>query len=165
MTTQLELPARAATMTDFPHWIIRFEANDGMFHPVWVGCAEGPNISHKNVKRIAGEYLLVNKRFLKRIDHIGHWKSTTCYNAKPAFDGATYSPERDYDRLSGQLKRVFMFMRDGQWKTIPQIAEAAGGSPQAVSARLRDLRKAKYGGHTVERKYVSDGVFEYRLTQ
>jgi hypothetical protein len=84
--------------------------------------------------------------------------------ARAAFDGRTYSPERDYDRLNGQLKRVFDFMRSGEWHTIPQIAEAAGGSPQAVSARLRDLRKAKYGHHTVERRYLSDGVFEYRLT-
>ncbi len=84
--------------------------------------------------------------------------------ARVAFDGKTYEPERDFERLNGQLKRVFEFMRDGSWHTIPKIAECAGGSPQAVSARLRDLRKAKYGRHTVERRYLSDGLFEYRMT-
>jgi hypothetical protein len=102
-----------------------------------------------------------NFRLRLRILH----RMKTLLEAELAFDGRTYSPERDYDRLNGQLKRVFDFMRDRAWHTIPQIAEAAGGSPQAVSARLRDLRKAKYGNHTVERKYVADGVFEYRLTQ
>jgi putative component of toxin-antitoxin plasmid stabilization module len=34
---------------------------------------------------------------------------------------------------------------------------------QTVSARVRDLRKAKYGAHIVDRRYVGHGVWEYRL--
>lgn len=80
-----------------------------------------------------------------------------------AFDGETYEPERDYVRLTGQLGRVFNLMKDGQWRTLTQISRITQGSPQAISARLRDCRKAKYGGHTVERKWVDSGLWAYRL--
>jgi hypothetical protein len=60
-----------------------------------------------------------------------------------AFDGKTYDADRDFDRLGGQLGR--------------------GGSIAAISARLRDLRKPKYGSREVERRYLHNGLFEYRL--
>lgn len=81
-----------------------------------------------------------------------------------AFGGATYAPGFDYDRLKGQLKRVCDLMRDGQWRILPEIARAAGGSEAACSARLRDLRKKKYGSHAVERQRVAGGLWRYRLT-
>lgn len=81
-----------------------------------------------------------------------------------AFDGETYEAERDYFRLDGQLGRVFHLMKDGKWRTIPDIVEDTGGSPQSVSARLRDFRKRKYGSHIVERKSLGGGLFTYRLT-
>lgn len=80
-----------------------------------------------------------------------------------AFDGKTYEPKRDHERLSGQLLRVFNAMKTGGWWTIPRLAEEVNGSPQAVSARIRDLRKEKYGGHIVIRESVSGGLFRYRL--
>lgn len=80
-----------------------------------------------------------------------------------AFDGDTYEPELDFRRLYGQLMRVRMLMEDGVWRTIPQINAVVTGSAQAISARLRDLRKEKYGGRTVERRYVARGLYEYRL--
>ena len=80
-----------------------------------------------------------------------------------AFSGETYEPELDYERLNGQLSRVYRLMRDGQWRTLEQIAVAARGSPAAISARLRDFRKDKYGAHDVERRRVAGGLFEYRL--
>lgn len=80
-----------------------------------------------------------------------------------AFDGATYNSDFDYERLSGQLKAVYDLMRDGKWRTLPMIAKAVEGSPQAVSARLRDLRKRKYGSLKVERSHVGNGVWEYRV--
>ncbi len=80
-----------------------------------------------------------------------------------AFDGSTYEPYRDYARLTGQLGRVFDLMRDGNWRTIPQIAEITGGSPQSISARLRDFRKDKYGAYAVERKLIGQGLYSYRL--
>ncbi len=42
--------------------------------------------------------------------------------------------------------------------------EAATGYPQAsISARLRDLRKPRNGGYTVERSHVHRGVWAYRV--
>jgi hypothetical protein len=81
----------------------------------------------------------------------------------PDFDGKTYRPERDKDRLAHQLGMVKHLMLDGRWRTLGQV-EAQTGAPQAsVSARLRDLRKPKFGGYTVERRYVGEGVWEYRV--
>jgi hypothetical protein len=80
------------------------------------------------------------------------------------FDGETYNHERDFDRLNGQLHRVFDLIKDGAWRTIPEITDAIGdASPQSISARLRDLRKDKFGAHTVERRYLGEGLYEYRL--
>jgi hypothetical protein len=81
-------------------------------------------------------------------------------------DGATFSPVHDGKRLSRQLDRVAAIMSDGVWRTLRGIAVQAGGSEASVSARLRDLRKARFGGHVVERRRrgePSSGVWEYRL--
>jgi hypothetical protein len=78
------------------------------------------------------------------------------------FDGETYEHPRDYDRLRAQLGRVRTVMLDHQWHTLADLA--GSGDPQAsVSARLRDLRKAKFGGFHIERRYVTAGLWEYRL--
>ncbi len=82
-----------------------------------------------------------------------------------AFDGKTYNPGRDYVRLNGQLKKVFELMKDGNWRQLDWIHRAVGGSEASISARLRDLRKPKYGAHTVERRHIRNGLFEYRLTR
>lgn len=80
-----------------------------------------------------------------------------------AFDGATYKPSRDYDRLKGQLKAVFDLMSDNRWRTLRDISEAVEGSEASLSARLRDLRKAKYGAHQIQRESVGGGLFRYRM--
>ena len=84
------------------------------------------------------------------------------------FDGKTYDRNYDFERLTGQNRRVFDCMKDGVWKTLFEIEEVLGqGHSQAgISARLRDLRKEKFGGHTVARRRRgnrSNGLFEYRL--
>ena len=82
---------------------------------------------------------------------------------KVAFDGETYKADRDHARLKGQLDHVFELMKDERWRTLHDILEVVGGSEAAISARLRDLRKAKYGGHTVERSHRVGGIWEYRV--
>jgi hypothetical protein len=60
----------------------------------------------------------------------------------PAFDGATYDPTLDHERLGAQAIRVW------------------------ASARLRDFRKPRFGSHVIARRRRGDGaagVFEYRL--
>jgi hypothetical protein len=81
------------------------------------------------------------------------------------FDGETFDPALDGARLTGQLARVYELMSDGAWRTLRDIARDAGGTEAAVSARLRDLRKARFGGHTVERRRVpgASGLWEYRV--
>ena len=70
------------------------------------------------------------------------------------FDGDTYEAEYDFDRLTTQLARTFNVIADGQWRTLGEIAELTGAPEASASARLRDLRKQKFGGYTVDLKYL-----------
>ena len=67
-----------------------------------------------------------------------------------------------------QLQRVKMYMADEGWHTLREIAMVTGAPEQSVSARLRDLRKASYGGHVVQRQECLRPsawlMFEYRVT-
>lgn len=85
----------------------------------------------------------------------------------PDFDGETYEPRHDKARLNAQLERVVKVMRDRLWRTLEEISKATGDPQASVSARLRDLRKPKFGEHVVERRrrgVAMKGLFEYRLT-
>jgi hypothetical protein len=82
-----------------------------------------------------------------------------------AFDGETYDISRDYLRLDCQLGKVFNLMKDGEWRTLGQIADHVGGSEASVSARLRDLRKKKYGSHVIQREHIANGLYKYRLDE
>ena len=68
-----------------------------------------------------------------------------------------------------QLGQVYAAMKDGKaitlWSLRCLIADKfnAYHSETAISARIRDLRKAKYGAYHVETKKRSKGVYEYRL--
>jgi hypothetical protein len=81
------------------------------------------------------------------------------------FDGKTYEPEQDFTRLNTQLRAVRDLMRDGTWRSLNQIAVATGYPEASLSARLRDLRKLKFGLHTVQRRRAGEGrgTFEYRV--
>jgi len=80
------------------------------------------------------------------------------------FDGATFDPAKDQLRLQGQLSRVFTAMSDHQWWTLADLQKECGGSEAGISARIRDLRKERWGAHEIERRRVSDsGLYEYRL--
>ena len=79
------------------------------------------------------------------------------------FNGADYQPERDNERLSGQLQRIFDCMKAGHWRTLPQIARLTGDPEASISAQLRHLRKPRFGGHTVNREYIADGLYRYQL--
>jgi len=97
-----------------------------------------------------------------------HMKEDTGVLFPPAgqpvrFDGETYDPARDEARLETQLGRVYECMRDGRWRSLETIRSFAGGSEAAVSARLRDLRKARFGGHVVMRRRLRGGHWIYRL--
>lgn len=85
------------------------------------------------------------------------------------FDGDTYVRERDGERLSLQLEHVQWVYCDEEWHTLYE-AQAAIKKEfgiewplQAISARVRDFRKDKFGGFIVEREYVEKGVHKYRV--
>ena len=82
------------------------------------------------------------------------------------FDGVTINDERDNGRLQAQLQcvKAAMLIRH-RWWTLAELAGTTGYPEASVSARLRDLRKAKFGGYTVERKYVERGLWAYRVSR
>jgi hypothetical protein len=84
--------------------------------------------------------------------------------SRPArFDGADYVPPRDDPRLSLQYWRIFVLMRDEGWRSLPEIAQATGDPPASISAQLRHMRKPRFGAHTVNRRYLGNGLYEYQL--
>jgi len=90
------------------------------------------------------------------------------------FDGETFDPKLDGERLRTLQMRVHAFMENWDcpsphgegWRTLTEIARVCGGSEAGVSARLRDLRKTRWGAHTVERRRHpdADGLWLYRVT-
>ena len=83
------------------------------------------------------------------------------------FDGETYEPEFDKPRLNTLLGKVFVLMEDRQYRTLSEIQSVvACGSEASISARLRDLRKPRFGGYEVDRRRrgkETKGLFEYQL--
>ena len=81
----------------------------------------------------------------------------------PQRDGATYVHERDGERLDKQHNRVLAALREDRWWTLAELAERTGDPEASISARLRDLRKERFGSHKIDRRYVRKGLHEYRL--
>jgi hypothetical protein len=98
-------------------------------------------------------------------------EQTAFFHLRPRYGGMRFEfddPARvlhpeDHTRLSGQLATVFEFLSDHRWHSLKEIAAAASCSEPSASARVRDLRKSKFGGHRIDRKRVGGGSFLYRL--
>lgn len=80
------------------------------------------------------------------------------------FAGSDYVATRDDARLTGQLLRIWRVVQDGAWRTLAQISAATGDPPASVSAQLRHLRKARFGAHEVEKDYLGEGLYRYKVT-
>lgn len=82
------------------------------------------------------------------------------------FDGPpeTVRPP-DAERLGRQLDAVRKLMSDGTWRTLRVISLHTGASEAGASARLRDLRKPRFGGYVVSRRRVRGtlALFEYQV--
>jgi len=87
----------------------------------------------------------------------------TLFPTSPRFDGDDYDPARDDARLRPQLDRICAVMKTGRWRTLVEIAELTGAPPASVSAQLRHLRKPRFGGFLVEKRYLRDGLYTYRV--
>ena len=81
------------------------------------------------------------------------------------FDGDTYDEPQDRGRLWSQLQNVKALLSNGRWVTLAKISNSTGYPEASISARIRDLRKRKFGAHLVEarRKKTGKGTWEYRL--
>lgn len=95
--------------------------------------------------------------------HLGLDSRASALQRSVRFDGATFDPALDKVRLTGQLERVQRLMADGQWRTLKEIQAVVGGSEAGLSARLRDIRKPRFGGRNVERRRRSVSLWEYRV--
>jgi arginine repressor len=86
----------------------------------------------------------------------------------PLFDGATYDQERDGARLTSQLTAVRIILSDGHWRTLEELRNELAlrgihASEAGISARVRDLRKAKFGGYQVYRQHIKNGLWAYAM--
>lgn len=82
------------------------------------------------------------------------------------FDGTTYEKQHDEKRLQNALVKVLGVMMDSRWRTLGEISRSTGVPESSASARLRDLRKERFGGFVVERRARDKrikGIFEYRV--
>ena len=80
------------------------------------------------------------------------------------FDGVTYDKQADGSRISRQLDVVRDCIQAGEWWSLAGIASHTGYPEASISARLRDLRKDKFGGYRIDRRRSGDrGLWEYRL--
>ena len=79
------------------------------------------------------------------------------------FDGDDYNDKRDRKRLTGQIQRVFNAMKSGRWMTLDDIVAITGDPHASVSAQYRHLQKPKFGNHTGVKRYIGNGLYEYRL--
>jgi hypothetical protein len=92
------------------------------------------------------------------------------------FRGVTYERDKDGKRLWTQLGAVKQLLvhgaearAGGQWRTLKDLKTILWthflirASEAGISARIRDLRKEKFGGYQVERKRLSAGLWAYRI--
>ena len=82
---------------------------------------------------------------------------------RPRFNGSDYVPGRDDHRLTGQILRIVSCMADGQWRSLADIEAITGDPAASISAQLRHLRKRRFGGHTVNKEYLGEGLWVYQL--
>jgi hypothetical protein len=79
------------------------------------------------------------------------------------FDGDDYNHERDSERLTGQLLRIFEVVKDSKWRTLKEIAMLTGDPEASISAQLRHLRKPRFGSYEVEKQHIDRGLYKYRV--
>ena len=94
------------------------------------------------------------------------------FNQPSHICGSDYVAELDEIRLTGQMLKVFEYMRNGKWRTLFEISDATTEPEASISAQLRNLKKdghnkqnVNYGGHTVlrRRRGGKGGTWEYKL--
>ena len=85
---------------------------------------------------------------------------------EPHFNGSDYNPKSDFNRLTGQIRRIYNLMIDGNWRTLQEIANITNDPQASISAQLRHLRKPRFGNYIVNKRRKGNresGLFEYQL--
>jgi biotin operon repressor len=85
----------------------------------------------------------------------------TFIDTVPRHDGPDLAPA-DQIRLANHLQKLVTLMSDGRFRSLQTIADALGCSESAAGARVRDLKKRKFGSFTVEKRRQSTG-YVYRV--
>ncbi len=78
------------------------------------------------------------------------------------FDGPEDDASREA-RLGRQLEDIRTLMLDGTWRTLEQIQQATGHPAASISAQLRHLRKARFGGYEMSKRHLGHGLYEYHV--
>lgn len=88
----------------------------------------------------------------------------TLFPIGPTFGGPGVTAE-DAIRLTGQVGKIYERLSDLKYHSLADLAAYAGASEAGASARIRDLRKAQWGHHTIVRRRVvgERARYEYRL--
>lgn len=90
-----------------------------------------------------------------------------CPSVIADFDGASFDRQIDGERLGSQLAAVklYLIQNGGEWYTLARLSFLLGYPEASISARLRDLRKARHGGYEIARRRVGPGrgQWEYSL--
>jgi hypothetical protein len=71
--------------------------------------------------------------------------------------------KRDEKRLTRQHSTILSLMLDGQYRTLREIASITGYPEASISAQLRHARKERFGSHTLNKKYLGNGLYSYQL--
>lgn len=107
-------------------------------------------------QRVLSEHKAYNKRYSDQIRELNR-------PSEELFDGSDYVAPRDDKRLTAQMERIFNLMQDGQFRTLKEIAERTQDPEASISAQLRHFRKARFGSHTLNKKYLGNGLYSYQL--
>lgn len=127
-------------------------------------CQHGGKVETASIRDMSAQIALNYDVALDRLQRDAHASRLEHRPSPPIFDGATFDPAKDEIRLTKHLARVYDCLKDGSWWTLQRLKTTIGGSEAGCSARIRDLRKEKFGSHRIERRRVSDsGLYEYRM--
>ena len=63
------------------------------------------------------------------------------------------------------VERVMAVLRDGEWHSTRQISMLTGLKQTTAQARVRDLRKEKFGSHQIDSRVGKSGIADYRLRE
>lgn len=67
------------------------------------------------------------------------------------------------ESLPNQIERIFHLMKDGTFRSLDEIHRITGDSTASISAQLRNLKKERFGRHTLNKVYCGEGLWKYQI--